>query len=200
MLPPICTSWPASRIRMRDQRCGGRLAVGAGDRDERRVGRVTLPLQAEQLDVADHADAGILRLEHGPVRHRMGQRHAGRQHQRREAVPRRGAQVGRGEAGVCGFSHARGVIIAGNHLGAAGTQRLAAREAGAAESKHRNSLAGKGRDGDHDAVLCVIATGAKGKAVHRSFRVDRPTSASTTEMIQNRITICGSVQPICSKW
>jgi hypothetical protein len=35
---------------------------------------------------------------------------------------------------------------------------------------------------------------------HRSFSVERPASASITEMIQNRITICGSVQPFCSKW
>ena len=35
---------------------------------------------------------------------------------------------------------------------------------------------------------------------HRSFSVESPTSASTIEMIQNRITICGSVQPFCSKW
>jgi hypothetical protein len=34
---------------------------------------------------------------------------------------------------------------------------------------------------------------------HRSFSVDSPASASTTAMIQNRITICGSVQPFCSK-
>jgi hypothetical protein len=34
---------------------------------------------------------------------------------------------------------------------------------------------------------------------HRSFSVDRPASASTTEMIQKRITTCGSVQPFCSK-
>ena len=34
---------------------------------------------------------------------------------------------------------------------------------------------------------------------HRSFSVDSPASASTTEMIQKRITICGSVQPFCSK-
>ena len=45
-------------------------------------------------------------------------------------------------------------------------------------------LAGEAGDGNHQ----------------RSFSVDRPTSASTTEMIQNRITICGSVQPFCSKW
>ena len=35
--------------------------------------------------------------------------------------------------------------------------------------------------------------------VHRSFSVDSPASASTTETIQKRITICGSVQPSCSK-
>ena len=35
--------------------------------------------------------------------------------------------------------------------------------------------------------------------IYRSFSVDSPASASTTAMIQNRITICGSVQPFCSK-
>ena len=34
---------------------------------------------------------------------------------------------------------------------------------------------------------------------HRNFSVERPASASITEMIQKRITICGSVQPNCSK-
>jgi len=45
------------------------------------------------------------------------------------------------------------------------------------------------------------ATGAKhfNHRSHRSFSVERPASASITEMIQNRITICGSVQPFCSK-
>jgi hypothetical protein len=32
-----------------------------------------------------------------------------------------------------------------------------------------------------------------------SFKVESPASASTTETIQNRMTICGSVQPSCSK-
>jgi hypothetical protein len=41
---------------------------------------------------------------------------------------------------------------------------------------------------------------AKYQSHHRSFKVERPASASITEMIQNRITICGSVQPNCSKW
>ena len=31
-----------------------------------------------------------------------------------------------------------------------------------------------------------------------NFNVASPASASTTATIQNRITICGSVQPICS--
>jgi hypothetical protein len=34
---------------------------------------------------------------------------------------------------------------------------------------------------------------------HRNFSVDNPASASITAMIQKRITICGSVQPSCSK-
>jgi hypothetical protein len=36
--------------------------------------------------------------------------------------------------------------------------------------------------------------------LHLNLSVDNPASASTTAMIQNRITICGSVQPSCSKW
>ena len=38
------------------QRRGGGFAVGAGDRDERRAGRLAASLAAEQLDVADHLD------------------------------------------------------------------------------------------------------------------------------------------------
>ena len=44
-----------------DQRRRGRLAVGAGDGDERRVRRELRALAAEQLDVADDLDAGGLR-------------------------------------------------------------------------------------------------------------------------------------------
>jgi len=49
---------------MRGERRGGRFAVGAGDRDERRIRRVRAPFAAEQLDIADHLD-----------RSRTGQRH-----------------------------------------------------------------------------------------------------------------------------
>ncbi len=35
---------------------------------------------------------------------------------------------------------------------------------------------------------------------HRTFSVARPIIARMSEMIQNRITICGSAQPFFSKW
>ena len=77
-----------------------------------------------------------------------------------------------------------GTVVPADHVGAAGEQRAGADQPGAAEAEHRDLLAGETGDGDH----------------YRSFSVERPTSASTTAMIQNRITICGSVQPFCSKW
>jgi hypothetical protein len=65
---------------MRDQSRRGRFAVGAGDGDERRIGRMTPPLAAKQFDIADDFDAGLLRRQHRPVRRRMGERRARRQH------------------------------------------------------------------------------------------------------------------------
>ncbi len=46
---------------MRDQRRGGRLAVGAGDGDQRAVGATRGALAAEQFDVADDLDAFFAR-------------------------------------------------------------------------------------------------------------------------------------------
>ena len=77
-----------------DERRRRRLAVGAGDGDERRVGRKLRALAAEQLDVADDLDAGGFRQPRRPVRLGMGQRHAGREDQRRKARPVRGAKIG----------------------------------------------------------------------------------------------------------
>ena len=62
---------------------------------------------------------------------------------------------------------------------------LALTQAGAAEPEHGDLFPLKGRNRNHGAYL--------------SFKVESPTSASTTETIQNRMTICGSVQPSCSK-
>ena len=78
---------------MRDQRGGGGFAVGAGDGDERRVGRMHAALAAEQFDIADDLDAGRGRKLRRPVRLRMRQRHAGRQDERRDLRPVDAAQV-----------------------------------------------------------------------------------------------------------
>lgn len=128
---------------VRDQ--GGRrgLAVGAGDRDERRVGCMPPPLAAEQLDIADHLDASLACRQHGPVRLGMRQRNAGRQHQRREILPRHGAQIRRHESGLRGFDHAVDAVVARHDIRATGLQRLAAGKAGAAEAEHGNGLAGE---------------------------------------------------------
>ena len=66
---------------MRGQRRGGRFTVGAGDGDQRATGAGLRALAAEQFDVADDLDARLARQRRRPVRCRMRQRHAGRQHQ-----------------------------------------------------------------------------------------------------------------------
>ena len=142
---------------MRDQRRGGRLAVGAGDGDERRIGRVTAPLAAEQLDVADHLDAGLARHQHAPVRRRMGQRRAGGEDQRGEILPGDAAQIRGDETGLRGLGDIVGTVVGGDDLRAARLQRVAAREPRAAEAEYRDRLSCKGGDGDHEALSAVSA-------------------------------------------
>ena len=141
-------------------------------------------LAAEQLDVADHLDRGGAREPHRPVRRRMGERHARREHQRGNLRPVDLPEVGGGNAGARRLGDGIGAVVPADDVGAAGEQRAGADQPGAAEAEHGDFLSGEAGDRDH----------------YRSFSVERPTSASTTEMIQNRITICGSVQPFCSKW
>ena len=61
---------------MGDQRRRGRLAVGAGDRDERRFRGAGGALAGEEFDVADHRDARLVGALHRPVRLGMRQGHA----------------------------------------------------------------------------------------------------------------------------
>ena len=98
------------------------------------------------------------------------------------------AQIGGGNARRAGLRHAGGIIVESDDIGAAREQRAAADEAGAAEAEDRDLPAGESGDGVTRARRC-----------YRSFRVARPASASTTATIQKRMTICGSVQPSCSK-
>ena len=80
------------------------------------------------------------------------------------------------------FVDAGRAVVEGDHLGAARDQSLRARQPRAAEPEQRDLLSSKAGDRDH-----------------RSLSVASPASASTIAMIQNRITICDSVQPSCSK-
>ncbi len=133
---------------MRDQRRRGRLAVGAGDRHERRIRRVTPAFAAKQLDVADHLDAGLPRRQHAPMRRRMGQRRAGRQNQGCEIRPGHGAQIGGDEAGLRRLDDVVGAVVTGDHFRAARLQGVAACKPGAAEAEDGDRLAGEGGDGD----------------------------------------------------
>ena len=181
ILPPICTSRPAlCRI------CAVRYVVvdlplvpvmatnGA-------AGAVLRTLAAEQLDVADDLDPGFARLGHHPMRLRMGERHARRQHQRRHLRPVDVAQVSVASPAACASAIFAASSSKQTTLAPPAFKRCGADEPGIAEAEHGHPFAGE--DGDRD---------------HRSFKVASPASASTTATIQNRITICGSVQPSCS--
>ena len=134
---------------MGDQRRGGGLAVGAGDGDEGRFGRKPCPLDAEQLDIADDLDAGGAGALHRPVRPGMGQRHAGREHQRVEILPVGGAQVGGAQAIARGDTDRAFIIIKADDLAAAIAQGKGGGRARVAEAEHGNGLADKGCDGGH---------------------------------------------------
>ena len=155
---------------MRDQRGGGRLAVGAGDGDERRIRRVTPPLAAKQFDIADHLDAGLPRHQHRPMRHRMGQRRAGRQDQGRKIRPRNRAQIGGGETGLRCLGDILGAVVAGDHCRAARLQRVAARKARTAEAEHGDRFACEGSDGDHDGMTITAASAWRGRRAPASPR------------------------------
>ena len=137
------------RAKMRDQRRGGRFAVGAGDHDERSVRRMGAPLAAEQLDVADDLDRHGAGEPDRPVRRRMGERHAGRKHQRRDLRPVELAQVGGRNAGAGRILDAGGAVVPAHHVGAAGEQRAGGDQAGTAEAEHGDLASRESGDRDH---------------------------------------------------
>ena len=164
---------------MTQQRGDRRLAVGAGDAEEPGGG---LGAQ-QQLDVADERDAGILGARRDRVRLGKGRRNAGRQHQRLER-----AEVGVGEAGdrnarAEGRVATGGVVVPGHDLRPGGEQRTRCGHARGTEPQDRVAFVVREGKLDHD---------------HLNFNVARPTSASTAEMIQKRMTMVGSAQPFFS--
>ena len=169
---------------MGDQRGRRRFAVGAGDGDERRVGRSRGALAGEEFDVADDRNAGRLGAVDRPVRLGMGQRHAGREHE--EPKPRQSASARSTSAKPAAAARSR----------AAGLSSQAATSAPPATSARAVDRPEPPRP--NSATLCA-AQGLDRRHRHLSFSVERPTIASTKAMIQNRMTICGSDQPSCSK-
>ena len=113
-----------------------------------------------------------------PVRRRMRQRHAGRQHQRRDARPIDLAQIGGRNAGAGRLRDGLGVVVPADDVGAAGEQRARARQPRAAQAEHRDLLSGK--DGDRDHGVVREAEGAASSAHQPSVRdAVTATSAST---------------------
>ena len=167
-----------------DQRGGRRLAIGAGDRDQRRVRRAGGALARVELDVADDGDAGGRSLVDRPMRLGMSERHARRENKCSEAAPVGGGKIDRREARRDGALARLRVVVPGRDFGAAGNERAERRQARAAEAEQRDAPTAKGLDRRHR---------------HLSFSVARPIIASTKAMIQKRMTICGSDQPSCSK-
>ena len=113
----------------------------------------------------------------------MCQRHAGRQNERRENRP-----VGRGnindrDSGGQRLRARRLVVVPRGNTRAARLQGARRRQPRAAKAEERDMSIREGDDRRH----------------HRTFNVASPISASTKEMIQKRMTICGSDQPFFSK-
>src|SRR5262245_20533687 len=114
----------------------------------------------------------------------MRERHAGREHKRGNFLPIELPQVTARNARARRLSDALGAVVPADDVRPTRKQGARACQSRPAEAEDGDLLSRKGRDRDH----------------HRSLSVDSPTNASTTETIQKRITICGSVQPSCSKW
>ena len=135
-------------------------------------GAMTRALAAEQFDVADHLDAGLLRQLDDPVRRRDGSaarrapapapRSCDQSASRRSAV---------GMPAASRFRDARRIVVPGDDVGAAGQQRAARSPARAAQAEHGDLFAGKGRDRNHDAATSASgSTGPPARARPRRSR------------------------------
>jgi hypothetical protein len=167
-----------------DQSGGRRLAVGAGDRDQRRLRRAGGALTRVKFDVADDGDAGRRSLVDRPMRLGMGERHARRENECSKSTPVGCGKIDRRETFSDRALARPRVVVPGRDLGAAGNERAQRRQTRAAEAEQRDALSTQSLDRGHR---------------HLSFSVARPIIASTKAMIQKRMTICGSDQPSCSK-
>ncbi len=168
-----------------NQRRRRRLSVRSGDGDEWRVRRARRALSGEEFDVADDLEPRLFRALDGPMGLGMRQRHARRQHERSKAAPVGGVEIEKRETGGGRTRASLLVVVPGGDVSAARDERAQGRKARAAEPEQRDAPTAEGLDRRH---------------AHLNFNVERPTIASTKATIQNRMTICGSDQPSCSKW
>ena len=153
---------------MGDERRRRRLAVGPGNGDERAIGRMRPSLPDEKLDVADDLDAGPTGEIDAPVRLRMRQGNARRQHESRYLRPVDRSQVRRMHALGGRPGDAVRIVVPGRHLGAAGLQRMRGREPRSAEAEEGDLPAGEGGDRDHRAL--TAASASRGRAARARRR------------------------------
>ena len=173
---------------MARQRGRGGLAVRPGDADE--AGIAVGDLAGENFRIANDLRARCARLLDAPVRLGMGQRHARRQHEAVQRCKVHLMQVDHRQAQLFSLLGRRRRIVPGQHLCPAANQGVHGGVARTPEAKHADPLAPE--------RMCRNRH-ERFRLPQRSFRVARPIRASTTEMIQNRITMVGSFQPFCSK-
>jgi hypothetical protein len=169
---------------MANQCRGGGFAVGAGDGDDGRLLCHRAQFAGEEFDVADHLHTRIARGANHFVRRGMGERNAGTQNQRLQLFPRPGAEGADDRTFLLGGDGCRFALIPGMNARATGFQRADRGKAGSGEPENADIHICEARDRDHRYL---------------NFRVERPMRASTTAMIQKRITMVDSFQPICSK-
>ncbi len=179
-----CDVAPGILQNMGDERSRRRFAVGAGDGDERRLGRSDAAFAREKLDVAHDRDASRVSEPDRPMRRRVRQRHPRRQHVEPETAPIRPSEIDEGDArGGRPVARFR-AIVPGRDRRAAFDQRAQGGKSRAAKAEYGDVLSAQSFDRRHH---------------HLSFSDARPIIASTKAMIQKRMTICASDHPRCSK-
>ncbi len=114
----------------------------------------------------------------------MGERHARRQHQRGDVRPVERAQILRGDAAACASATDFSLSSKATTSAPPACSARADNRPEPPSPKTATFLPAK------------VVTGIKD---YLSLSEARPASASTTATIQKRMTICGSVQPSCSK-
>ena len=220
ILPASCTGVPFSARIWGDQGRGRGFAVRTGDRDDAgRCVHVLPPVGGEgpeeQPDIVVDRNPGLTGRRDRLVRRGVKMRDAGAGDQHGATVQRAGTgQVGDHERLCLGRLSPLGAIVPTEHVGPTGRQGARRRQAGTAKPKNRNFPPLDTQNRDHgrplrffpDLILLPRScrqsrmSRARGLSHQRSFSVASPISARISEMIQKRMTICGSAHPRFSKW